>query len=73
VSSSFSANLYNAINPYSSDTCYYCGEIGYRVSRYDIYVKDLRSSLCHRNKSNKFCLRPPSSGVIEVRMQPNIT
>ncbi len=73
MSSSFSANLYNTTNPYSSDTCYYYGEIGYRVSRYDVYAEDLRSSLYHRNKNNKFCLGSPSSDAMEVRMQPNIT
>ena len=73
MNSSFSTNLYNTTNPYSSDTYYYCGEMGYRVPRCDAYIKDLRSSLCYRNKSNKFCLGPPSSGAIEVRMQPNMT
>ena len=72
MSSSFSANLYNTINPYSSDTYYYYGEIDYRVPRCDVCVEDLRSSLCHRNESNKFYLRFPSSSVIEVRIQPNI-
>jgi len=64
----FSINLYNATNPYSSDICYYYGEMDYRVSRYDVCVEDLRSSLCYRNESNKFYLRSPSSGVMEVRM-----
>ncbi len=73
MSSSFSANLYNATNLYSSDTCYYCGEMGYRVLRCDVCIKDLRSSLCYRNKNNKFCFRPPSSSAMEVRMQPNMT
>ncbi len=73
MSSSFSVNLYNATNPYSSDICYYYGEMGYRVSRYDVYVKDLRSSLCHRNENNKFYLGSSFSGVIEVRIQPNMT
>ena len=68
MSSSFSANLYNAINFYSIDIYYYYGETGYRVSRCDICVKDLRSSLYYRNESNKFCFRLPSSGVIEVRI-----
>ena len=73
MSSSFSVNLYNAINPYSSDTYYYYGEIDYRVPRCDVYAKDLRSSLCHRNKSNKFYFKSPFPGAMEVRMQPNIT
>ena len=73
MSSSFSANLYNAINLYSSDICYYCGKMGYRVPRYNAYVKNLRSSFCHRNKSNKFYLKSPFSGAMEVRMQLNIT
>ena len=73
MNSSFSINLYNAINPYSSDTYYYYGEIDYRVLRYNVYAKDLRSSLCYRNKSNKFYLKSPSSDTIEVRIQPNIT
>ena len=72
MSSSFSANLYNAINPYSSDTYYYCEEIDYRVSRYNVYVEDLRSSLCHRNKNNKFYLKSPSLDTMKVRIQPNI-
>ncbi len=66
MSSSFSVNLYNAINPYSSDICYYCGEIGHRVSRCDVCVEDIRSNLYYRNESNKFCLGSSSSGVIEV-------
>ncbi len=73
INSSFSANSYNTTNPYSSDTCYYCGEIDYRVPRYNVYVEDLRSSLYHRNESNKFCLRSPSPNAIEVRIQPNMT
>jgi len=72
VSSSFSANLYNMINPYSSDTCYYYKKIGYRVPRCDVYVEDLYSNLYHRNESNKFYLKSPSLGTIEVRMQPNM-
>ena len=47
--------------------------MGYRVLRCDVCVEDLRSSLCHRNESNKFCFRPPSSSAMEVRMQPNMT
>jgi len=73
VSSSFFINLYNAINLYSSDICYYYGEIGYRVSRYNVYTKDLRSNLYYRNKNNKFYLKSPSFGVMEVRIQPNMT
>ena len=73
MSFSFSINLYNTINPYSSDTYYYYEEINHRVLRYNVYAKDLRSSLCYRNESNKFYLKSPSSGVIEVRIQPNIT
>ncbi len=73
MSFSFSVNLYNATDLYSSDIYYYYGEMGYRVPRYDVCIKNLRSSLCHRNKNNKFYLKPPSSGVMEVRMQPNIT
>ncbi len=73
MSFSFSTNLYNAINLYSGNTYYYYGKNNYRVPRYNAYVKDLRSSLYYRNKNNKFCLKSPSSGVIEVRIQPNIT
>ncbi len=73
MNSSFSANLYNATNPYSSDIYYYYGEISYRVPRCDVYVKELRSNLCYRNESNKFYLRSPFPGVMEVRMQLNIT
>ncbi len=73
MNSSFSANLYNAINLYSSDTYYYYGEIDYKVSRYNAYAEDLRSSLYYRNKNNKFYLKSPSSGAIEVRIQPNMT
>ena len=73
MSSSFSTNSYNAIDFYSSDICYYYGEIDYRVSRCDVYVENLRSSLCYRNKSNKFYLEPPSSGAMKVRIQPNMT
>ncbi len=73
MNSSFSINLYNTINLYSSDIYYYYEEMGYRVSRYNIYVEDLRSSLYHRNKSNKFYLGPPFSDAMEVRIQPNIT
>jgi len=68
MSSSFSANLYNAINPYSSDIYYYCGEMGYRVPRYNVCAKDLCNSLCYRNEDNKFCLRSPSPGAMEVRI-----
>ncbi len=68
MNSSFFINLYNITNPYSSDICYYYGEMSYRVSRCNVYIKDLRSSLCYRNKNNKFCLGPPSFGVMEVRM-----
>src|SRR6266498_2509445 len=73
MSFSFFINLYNTINPYSSDIYYYYGEINYKVSRYNVYAKDLRNSLCHRNKNNKFYLRPPSSDTMEIRIQPNIT
>ena len=73
MSFSFFINLYNAINPYSSDICYYYGEINYRILRCDVYIKDLRSSLCYRNKSNKFYFGSPSSDAIEMRIQPNIT
>ena len=72
MSSSFSANLYNTINLYSSDIYYYYEEINYRVSRYYVYVEDLRSSLCYRNKDNKFYFRFPSFDAMEVRIQPNI-
>ncbi len=72
MSFSFSANLYNAINPYSSDICYYCGEMGYRVSRYNVCAEDLRSSLYHRNENNKFYFSLSSSGAMEVRIQLNI-
>ncbi len=73
MSFSFSVNLYNAINLYSGDTYYYYEEIGYRILRYNAYVKDLRSSLCYRNENNKVCFGLPSSDVIEVRMQSSIT
>ncbi len=61
------------INPYSSDIYYYYGKINYRVSRYNVYVKDLRSSLYYRNKNNKFYLKSSSSDIMEIRIQPNIT
>ncbi|SRR6266511_1703601 len=73
MSSSFSTNLYNAINFYSSDIYYYYGEINYRIPRYNVYVKDLHNNFCYRNKSNKFYLRSPSSDIMEVRIQPDIT
>jgi len=73
MSFSFSVNLYNAINLYSGDTYYYYGEINYRISRYNVCVEDLRNNLYYRNKNNKFYFKSPSSGVMEVRMQPNIT
>ncbi len=73
MSSSFFTNLYNTINPYSSDICYYYEKIDYRIPRYDVYIEDLRSSLYHRNESNKFYLNSPSPDVMEVRIQPNMT
>ncbi len=47
--------------------------MGYRVLRCDVCVEDLRSSLCHRNESNKFCFGSSSFGAMEVRMQLNMT
>jgi len=68
MSSSFSVNLYNTINPYDSDTCYYYGKINYKISRYNVYVEDLRSSLYYRNESNKFYLKSPFSSAMKVRI-----
>ncbi len=68
MSFSFSINLYNTINFYSSDTYYYYGEINYRIPRYNVYVKNLRSSLYYRNKSNKFYLKSPSPDAMKVRI-----
>ena len=48
-------------------------EINYKIPQYNVYVKDLRSNLYYRNENNKFYLKPPSPGAIEVRMQPNMT
>ena len=73
MSSSFSTNSYNTTNPYSSDICYYYGEINYKIPRYNICAEDLRSNLYYRNKNNKFYLRSPSSDAMEMRIQPNIT
>ncbi len=72
MSSSFSANLYNAINFYSSDIYYYYEKINYRIPRYNVYVEDLRSNLYYRNENNKFYLRFPSPDAIKMRMQSNI-
>ena len=56
------------INPYNSDTYYYYEKINHKIPRYNAYVKDLRSNLYHRNKNNKFYLKSPSPGTIEVRI-----
>ncbi len=72
MSSSFFVNLYNATDLYSSDIYYYYGEMDHKVPRYDVYAEDLYNNLCYRNESNKFYLKSPSFGVIEVRIQLNI-
>ncbi len=47
--------------------------MGYKILRYNIYVKDLHNNLYYRNKNNKFYFKSPSFNTIKVRMQPNIT
>ncbi len=72
MSSSFSINLYNTTNPYSSDIYYYYEEINYKVPRYNACAEDLRSNFYYRNESNKFYLKSSFFGVIKMRIQPNI-